>query len=110
MIINNSKRKEEMKVNQEPTTKFKMAIMNYHLNLDIKVLMLEVLNQFQNLKNLFNPIVLIDIILISFAINNFKLKKFMWDDLIKDKEKLSKINDTAFSMIDLNDNGKIERN
>ena len=34
----------------------------------------------------------------------------MWEDLIKDKEKLTKINDTAFSMIDLNDNGKIEKN
>ena len=34
----------------------------------------------------------------------------MWEELIKDKEKLSRINETAFNMIDVNDNGRIERN
>jgi hypothetical protein len=29
---------------------------------------------------------------------------------MKDKEKLSRINETAFNMIDLDDNGCIERN
>jgi hypothetical protein len=34
----------------------------------------------------------------------------MWEELMKDKEKLNRINETAFNMIDFNDNGKIERN
>lgn len=34
----------------------------------------------------------------------------MWEELIKDKDKLNRINETAFNMIDVNDNGCIERN
>lgn len=34
----------------------------------------------------------------------------MWDELMKDKEKLAKINETAFNMIDADNNGQIERN
>jgi hypothetical protein len=33
----------------------------------------------------------------------------MWDELMKDKDKLKKINETAFSMIDADNNGQIER-
>lgn len=34
----------------------------------------------------------------------------MWDQLMKDTDKLKKINETAFSMIDLDSNGQIQRN
>ena len=34
----------------------------------------------------------------------------MWDELMKDKDKLQKINDTAFSMIDADNNCQIEKN
>ena len=33
----------------------------------------------------------------------------MWDELMKDKEKLAIINNTAFNMIDADNNGEIER-
>jgi len=33
----------------------------------------------------------------------------MWDELMKDKDKLNKINETAFNMIDADNNGQIER-
>lgn len=31
----------------------------------------------------------------------------MWEELLKDKEKLARINKTTFSMIDINDNKRI---
>jgi hypothetical protein len=31
----------------------------------------------------------------------------MWEELLKDKEKLARINETNFSMIDFNDNKRI---
>ena len=34
----------------------------------------------------------------------------MWDEMMKDKDKLNIINDKAFNMIDLDSNGHIERN
>ncbi len=34
----------------------------------------------------------------------------MWDELMKDTQKLNKINQTAFNVIDLNNDGAISRN
>jgi hypothetical protein len=33
----------------------------------------------------------------------------MWDELMKDSQKLKKINETAFNVIDINNDGAIQR-